>query len=484
MRNNAPSDQSPTKQGLYDPQFEHDACGVGFIAHIKGGKTHSIILQGLKILNNLSHRGATGYDPLLGDGAGILLQIPDAHLRRACGQMKITLPAVGQYGVGMVFLPREAASRMACEQEIERAVLAEGQLLLGWRDVPTDNRGLSKAAVAVEPVVRQVFIARGDTDITQDDLERKLYIIRKRSGHAIQALNLRHGKEFYVPSMSTRTIVYKGMLLAQQVGEYYLDLQDAHMVSALALVHQRFSTNTFPTWDLAHPFRMIAHNGEINTLRGNVNWIRARQQGISSPVLKDDLHKIWPLIYDGQSDSASFDNALELLTMGGYPLAHAMMMLIPEAWSGNKLMDEDRRAFYEYHAGMMEPWDGPAAMAFTDGRQIGATLDRNGLRPARYLITDDDLVVLASEAGVLDIPESKIVKKWRLQPGKMFLVDLDKGKIIDDAELKHHLATEKPYKEWIKKGRIRLDDLPDPAPAEPSRVALLDRQQPFASAIQ
>jgi glutamate synthase (NADPH/NADH) large chain len=470
---------APGAQGLYDPKNERDACGVGFVAHIKGGKSHSIIEQGLQILNNLSHRGATGYDPLLGDGAGILIQLPDAHLRRVCGLQKLTLPAVGQYGAGMVFLPREPASRMACEQEIERAVQAEGQVLLGWRDVPTDNSGLSKAAIAVEPIVRQVFIARGQTNMTQDDLERKLYIIRKRSGHAIQALNLRHGKEFYVPSMSTRTIVYKGMLLAEQVGEYFVDLQDPAMITALALVHQRFSTNTFPTWDLAHPFRMIAHNGEINTLRGNVNWIRARQRGISSPVLGEDLNKIWPLIYDGQSDSASFDNALELLTMGGYPLAHAMMMMIPEAWSGNKLMDDDRRAFYEYHAGMMEPWDGPAAMAFTDGRQIGATLDRNGLRPARYVITDDDFVVLASEAGVLDIPENKIVKKWRLQPGKMFLVDLERGKIVDDAELKRELSTAKPYKEWIKKGRIRLDDLPDPAPADASTVPLLDRQQAF-----
>ena len=479
MLSDALNSQSPAKQGLYDPQYERDACGVGFVAHIKGGKSHGIIEQGLQILNNLSHRGATGYDPLLGDGAGILIQLPDAHLRRACGRQKLTLPAAGQYGVGMVFLPRESASRVACEQEIERAIHAEGQLLLGWRDVPTDNRGLSRAAIAVEPVVRQVFVSRGNNDMTQDDLERKLYIIRKRSGHAIQALNLRHGKEFYVPSMSSRTMVYKGMLLAEQVGEYYPDLLDKGMVTALALVHQRFSTNTFPTWDLAHPFRMVAHNGEINTLRGNVNWIRARQHGISSPVLKDDLHKIWPLIYDGQSDSASFDNALELLTMGGYPLAHAMMMLIPEAWSGNRLMDEDRRAFYEYHAGLMEPWDGPAAMAFTDGRQIGATLDRNGLRPARYLVTDDDYVVLASEAGVLDIPESKIVKKWRLQPGKMFLVDLEQGRIIDDAELKRQLASEKPYREWIKKGRIRLEDMPDPAPAEASKVPLLDRQQAF-----
>ncbi len=474
----------PVAQGLYDPRFEHDACGVGFVAHVKGKRSHSIIEQGLKILDNLSHRGATGYDPLLGDGAGILIQLPDAHLRRVCGKQGMTLPALGQYGVGMVFLPREPASRMACEQEIERAIDAEGQILLGWRDVPTDNNGLSQATIAVEPLIRQVFVARGVRGasagaMTQDDLERKLYIIRKRSGHAIQALKLRHGKEFYVSSFSTRTIVYKGMLLADQVGKYYLDLQDPVMTTALALVHQRFSTNTFPTWDLSHPFRMIAHNGEINTLRGNVNWIRARQQSIASPVLKEDLKKIWPLIYDGQSDSASFDNCLEMLVMGGYSLAHAMMMMIPEAWSGHKLMDEDRKAFYEYHATLMEAWDGPAAMAFTDGRQIGAMLDRNGLRPARYILTDDDLVVLASEAGVLDIPESKIVKKWRLQPGKMFLVDIEKGKIIDDEQLKRELATAKPYRDWVNQARIRLDDLPEPAPAEKSTVPLLDLQQAF-----
>ncbi len=469
----------PGAEGLYNPQNEHDACGVGFVAHVKGKKSHAIVEQGLKILDNLSHRGATGYDPLLGDGAGILIQLPDQHLRRVCGQQGLTLPAIGQYGVGMVFLPREPASRMACEQEIERSIHTEGQILLGWRDVPTDNNGLSPATIAVEPLIRQIFVARGSKEMTQDDLERKLFIIRKSSGHAIQALQLRHGKEFYVPSFSTRTIVYKGMLLADQVGKYYTDLQDKTMTTALALVHQRFSTNTFPTWDLSHPFRMIAHNGEINTLRGNVNWIRARQQAIASPVLKDDLDKIWPLIYDGQSDSASFDNCLEMLVMGGYSLAHAMMMMIPEAWSGHKLMDEDRRAFYEYHATLMEAWDGPAAMAFTDGRQIGAMLDRNGLRPARYVLTDDDMVVLASEAGVLDIPESKIIKKWRLQPGRMFLVDIEKGKIVNDDELKSELATAKPYREWVERARIRLDDLPESAPAEKTKVPLLDLQQAF-----
>ncbi|MEO8537649.1 MAG: glutamate synthase central domain-containing protein, partial [Betaproteobacteria bacterium] len=469
----------PAAQGLYDPAHEHDACGLGFVAQIKGRKTHEIIAQGLQILENLTHRGATGADPLQGDGAGILIQLPDAFFRRACGKLSITLPAIGQYGVGMVFLPQEPASRMACEQEIERAIYAEGQVLLGWRDVPTDNSGLSKRTQEVEPVIRQVFIARGARDMDQDALERKLYVLRKRAGHAIQALNLRHGKEFYVPSLSTRTIVYKGMLLAHQVGEYYVDLHDPTMVSALAMVHQRFSTNTFPTWDLAHPFRFISHNGEINTLRGNFNWIRAREGAIASTVLGDDLAKLWPLIYEGQSDSAAFDNALELLVMGGYPLAHAMMLMIPEAWAGNPLMDDDRRAFYEYHAALMEPWDGPAAMAFTDGRQIGATLDRNGLRPARFVVTDDDYIVMASEVGVLDIPESKIVKKWRLQPGKMLLVDLEAGRIVDDDELKRTLATAKPYREWVDQCRMRLEDMPEPAPPVPSTVPLLDRQQVF-----
>ena len=406
----------PDAQGMYDPKHEHDACGMGFVANIKGRKSHDIVEKGLKVLENLTHRGAVGADKLQGDGAGILIQVPDTFFRRECGKLKITLPAVGQYGVGMVFLPQEPASRMACEQEIERAIASEGQVLLGWRNVPVDDSGFSEGVKAIEPIIRQVFVGRGSKNMDQDALERKLYIIRKSSGHAIQALKLRHGKEFYVPSMSTRTIVYKGMLLADQVGAFYLDLKDPMLITALAMVHQRFSTNTFPTWDLAHPFRMVCHNGEINTLRGNCNWIRAREGAIASSVLGDDLPKLWPLIYDGQSDTASFDNCLELLTMSGYSLAHAAMLMIPEAWAGNALMDEDRRAFYEYHAALMEPWDGPAAMAFTDGRQIGATLDRNGLRPARYIVTDDDMIVMASEVGVLDIPEEKIVKKWRLQP--------------------------------------------------------------------
>ncbi|HSA88728.1 MAG TPA: glutamate synthase-related protein [Burkholderiales bacterium] len=465
---------------LYHPSYEHDACGVGFVAHIKGKKSHAIVEQGLSVLKNLSHRGAVGYDPKLSDGAGCLIQIPDRFYREEMARQGVKLPPAGQYGVGMVFLPRDPASRLACEYEIERAIKDEGQVLLGWRDVPVDHSDLAEPAKKLEPVIRQVFIGRGRRVTVTDALERKLYIIRKSSGHAIQALKLKHGKEFYVPSMSARTVCYKGMLLAYQVGEYYLDLKDARVESALALVHQRFSTNTFPSWDLAHPFRMICHNGEINTLRGNVNWIRARQGAISSPILGKDLDKIWPLIYDGQSDSASFDNALELLVMAGYSVAHAMMMMIPEAWENHTLMDPARRAFYEYHAAMMEPWDGPASIAFTDGRLIGATLDRNGLRPSRYIVTDDDLVIMGSECGCLPIPEDKIVKKWRLQPGKMFLVDLEKGRIVDDKELKDTLAGARPYAEWIERIRVKLDEV-ESEKTRPlkSAVALLDRQQAF-----
>jgi glutamate synthase (NADPH/NADH) large chain len=468
-------------QGLYNPVNEHDACGVGFVAHIKGKKSHSIVDQGLLILKNLTHRGAVGADPRASDGAGILIQIPDRFFREEMAKQGVTLPPAGQYGVGMVFLPQEPASRIACEYEIERAIKDEGQVLLGWRDVPRDPSVLGESVKAIEPVIRQVFIGRGGVVRVTDALERKLFIIRRAAGQAIQALKLKHGKEYYVPSISARTVVYKGMLMARDMADYFLDLKDARVASALALVHQRFSTNTFPTWELAHPFRLIAHNGEINTLRGNVNWIRARQGAISSPVLGKDLEKVWPLIYPGQSDSASFDNALELLVMGGYSLAHAVMMLIPEAWEGHTLMDERRRAFYEYHAAMMEPWDGPAAIAFSDGRQIGATLDRNGLRPARYLVTDDDLVVMASETGVLPIAEERIVKKWRLQPGKMFMVDLEAGRIIDDKELKDQLASARPYRDWIDRIRIKLDDLPEPKELRvQSAESVLDRQQAFA----
>ncbi|HEY8027731.1 MAG TPA: glutamate synthase-related protein [Burkholderiaceae bacterium] len=467
-------------QGMYDPSNEHDACGVGFVAHIKGKKSHSIVEQGLLILKNLDHRGAVGADKLMGDGAGVLIQIPDQYYREEMQKQGIELPPPGEYGVGMVFLPKEHASRIACEQEIERAVLAEGQVLLGWRDVPVDiDMPMSPTVRDKEPVIRQVFIGRGQDIMVTDALERKLYVIRKSSGHAIQALDLLHGKEFFVPSMSARTVVYKGLLLADQVGVYYKDLQDPRCISALALVHQRFSTNTFPEWPLAHPYRLIAHNGEINTVKGNFNWMRAREGVMKSAVLGDDLKKLFPLIYEGQSDTACFDNVLELLLMAGYPLAQAMMMMIPEAWENHALMDDNRRAFYEYHAAMMEPWDGPAAMAFTDGRHIGGTLDRNGLRPARYIVTDDDLVVMASESGVLPIPESKIIKKWRLQPGKMFLIDLDAGRIIDDKELKDTYANAKPYKQWIASVRIKLGGLKQELPEAPLATSLLDRQQLF-----
>ncbi len=466
------------KQGLYDPANEHDACGVGFIAHIKGRKSHAIIRQGLKILENLTHRGAVGADPLAGDGAGILLQIPDLFLREECSHKGIELPPPGEYGVGMVFLPADAVSRANCESLIEQTIIDEGQRLLGWRDVPTRDSCLGESVRAVEPVIRQVFIASAAADA--GDFERKLFVIRKIVENAVLVSGWPQRERFYIPSLSCRTLVYKGMLLADQVDAFYPDLNDERMVSALALVHQRFSTNTFPSWDLAHPFRMVAHNGEINTLRGNINWMAARRHSMSSRLLGDDLEKLWPLIAEGQSDSACFDNALELLVAGGYSLAHAMMILIPEAWAGNPLMDERRRAFYEYHAALMEPWDGPAAMAFTDGIQIGATLDRNGLRPARYLITDDDMVVMASEMGVLDIPEHKIVRKWRLQPGKMFLIDTAEGRIIDDAELKATLAAAHPYQQWLDRTQILLSTLPVGESTPPSAPeALLDRQQAF-----
>ena len=472
-------------QGLYDPRNEHDACGVGFVAHIKGARNHEIVENGLQILLNLDHRGAVGADPLFGDGAGILIQLPDELYREEMAAQGVKLPPVGEYGVGMLFMPKEHASRIACEEEVERAIAAEGQILLGWRDVPVNGEmPMSPLVRESEPVIRQVFIGQGPDVMVQDALERKLYVIRKRTAHSVRDLNLKHGTEYFVPSMSTRTITYKGLLLAGQVGEYFTDLKDPRTRSAFALVHQRFSTTTFPAWELAHPFRMVAHNGEINTVKGNYNWMRAREGIMKSAVLGSDLEKLFPLIFPGQSDTACFDNCLELLTMAGYSLSHAIMMMIPEAWEQHTLMDLNRRAFYEYHAAMMEPWDGPAAIAFTDGRQIGATLDRNGLRPARYIVTDDDLVVMASEAGVLHhIPESRIIKKWRLQPGKMFLIDLEQGRIIDDKEIKDQLAASKPYRQWIERIRVKLDEIEadgdeiheDWSPAE----SLLDRQQAF-----
>ena len=472
------------EHGLYAKSHEHDACGLGFVAHIKGEKRHDIVLGALKILENIDHRGAVGADPLMGDGAGILIQIPDQLYREEMAKQGVELPPAGEYGVGMVFLPKEHASRLACEQELERAIKAEGQVLLGWRDVPVNrDMPMSPAVREKEPIMRQVFIGRGSHVIVQDALERKLYVIRKTASAAIQNLGLKHSKEYYVPSMSSRTVVYKGLLLADQVGVYYNDLADERCVSAIGLVHQRFSTNTFPEWPLAHPYRYVAHNGEINTVRGNYNWMVAREGVMASPVLGEDLKKLYPISFAGQSDTATFDNCLELLTMAGYPISQAVMMMIPEPWEQHEAMDERRRAFYEYHAAMMEPWDGPASLVFTDGRQIGATLDRNGLRPSRYVVTEDDLVILASEAGVLPVPDSKIVRKWRLQPGKMLLIDLEQGRMIEDDELKANVVNTKPYKQWIENLRIKLDQVEVPAdfvvPAKTSELPLLERQQAF-----
>src|SRR5450631_4074017 len=431
----------PEAFGLYDPSLEKDSCGVGFIANIKGKKSHQIVADALRILCNLEHRGAVGADPRFGDGAGILLQIPHAFFARKAAEIGFQLPPPGEYAIGALFMPRETAWRNVIKSIVADQIKAEGLMLLGWRDVPTDNDSLGETVKPTEPTHMQVFIGRNGAARTEDEFERRLYILRKSISQAIYQRRDRGMAGYYPCSMSCRTVIYKGMFLADQLGAYYPDLHDADFESALALVHQRFSTNTFPTWSLAHPYRYIAHNGEINTLRGNVNWMAARQASVSSPLFGTDINKLWPISYEGQSDTACFDNALEFLTQGGYPLAHAVMMMIPEAWAGNPLMNEERRAFYEYNAALMEPWDGPAAIAFTNGRQIGATLDRNGLRPARYLLTRDDRIVMASEMGVLPIPEKDIVKKWRLQPGKMLLVDLDEGRLIPDEELKTPMAT-------------------------------------------
>jgi glutamate synthase (NADPH) large chain len=470
----------PAAQGLYDPTREHDACGVGFVADLKARPSHKIVEHGLQILENLTHRGATGADPLAGDGAGILVQIPHAFVKEVCAPLRIKLPEPGHYAVGHMFMPRNHAQRIYCESVVARVIDAEGLKLLGWRDVPTDNSRLSVPVIQTEPTHRQVFIGRGPEVEDESDFERKLYILRKVISNTINGETGGHDIGFYTVSLSCRTLVYKGMFLAYQLGAYYPDLHHPSFASALALVHQRFSTNTFPSWKLAHPYRMVAHNGEINTLRGNVNWMAARQASVTSPLFGKDIKKLWPISYEGQSDTACFDNALEFLVQGGYSLAHAAMMLIPEAWAGNPLMDAKRRAFYEYHACLMEPWDGPAAMAFTDGRQIGATLDRNGLRPARYLVTDDGLVIMASETGVLPIDEKTIVQKWRLQPGKMLLIDLDKGRIVSDEEIKAELASAHPYQQWLDRTQIRVHELPGtPAPSPRTNVSLLDRQQAF-----
>ena len=466
--------------GLFDPAQERDSCGVGFIADIKGQKSHKIVEDALTILVNLEHRGAVGADPRAGDGAGILVQTPHKFLAKKAAELGFILPAPGHYAVGALFLPHDEEWRREIMDTYAAVAAQEGMTILGWRDVPTDNSTLGVTVKPTEPVHKQVFLGRGSKIHSEDEFERRLYILRKTISSTLYGKRDRRTSHYYPVSISCRTLIYKGMFLADQLGTYYPDLHDPDFESALALVHQRFSTNTFPTWSLAHPYRMIAHNGEINTLRGNNNWMAARQASVSSPYFGGDITKLWPISYEGQSDTACFDNALEFLVMGGYPLAHAVMMMIPEAWAGNPLMNAERRAFYEYNAALMEPWDGPAAIAFTDGRQIGATLDRNGLRPARYLVTRDGRIVMASEMGVLQIPEEEIVTKWRLQPGKMLLVDLQEGRLIPDDEIKAKLARSHPYQAWLDRTQIVLEDLPDSSEAAPiSNLSLIDRQQAF-----
>ena len=469
----------PPKQGLYDPQFERDACGIGFVASIKGRRSHDIIEKGLQVLINLTHRGACGCDPETGDGAGILLQIPHEFFRRECAKIGIELPEPGAYGVGMLFVPVEHPRRLRSEGIVEQIIREEGQAVLGWRDVPVDNSVLGFVAKASQPFITQVFIGRAP-GLDQPVFERQLYIIRKRIEAMANSAGMEEARSLYVPSMSSITVVYKGLLIATQITRFYRDLSDPLVVSALALVHQRFSTNTFPTWELAHPYRYLAHNGEINTLRGNVNWMKARESVLASPLFGDDIKKLFPIVAADGSDSANLDNAVELLVQTGRALPHAMMMLIPEAWSGNPHMKPEKRAFYEYHASLMEPWDGPAAIVFTDGRLIGATLDRNGLRPARYLVTHDDLAVMASETGVLPIRPEEVRYKGRLQPGKMFLVDTQEGRIIDDKELKARMAARRPYAEWLREHQITLEALPEPPRVHPpDHETLVHRQRAF-----
>ena len=469
----------PPAQGMYDPAYEHDACGIGFVASIRGHRSHDIIRKGIQVLINLTHRGACGCDPETGDGAGLLIQIPHTFFARECAKMGFDLPEPGTYGVGMTFLPVEKHQRLQCEGILERILQEEGLSVLGWRDTPVDGDAIGRVARQSQPYIQQIFVG-APAGMDEDTLERKLYVVRKRAEREIAESEVEDKEMFYVPSLSARTIVYKGLLLAPQIANFYGELSDPDVTSALCLVHQRFSTNTFPSWQLAHPYRYIAHNGEINTLKGNVAWMHARQSILASPLFGDDIKKLFPIIAPGGSDSANFDNAVELLFQSGRSMAHAMAMLIPEAWSGNPHMRPEKRAFYEYHCSLMEPWDGPAAIAFTDGRVIGATLDRNGLRPGRYVVTHDDLVVMASEAGVLGVAPENVKMKGRLQPGKMFLVDTVEGRIISDREIKKRLAARQPYEQWLKENQITMDQLPEPSRVHGSDSAtLLCRQRAF-----
>jgi len=470
----------PEKQGLYDPRFEHDSCGVGFVVNMKGRKSHDIVRQALTVLVNLRHRGACGCESNTGDGAGILMQTPHEFLKKACAQEKIALPSFGEYGVGMVYLPPETSERYKCEKLFEEIIGNEGHRLLGWRTVPTTNALLGSTARDSEPVVRQVFIAR-DPRIKDDmTFERELYVVRKLAERGIRYAGIKGGNRFYISSLSYKTIIYKGMLMPEQVDAFYPDLLDPAVESALALVHSRFSTNTFPSWDRAHPYRYVAHNGEINTLRGNINWMHARESLLKSDLFGDDMKKLLPIINEDGSDSGMFDNCLEFLVLGGRSLPHAMMMMIPEPWSGHESMSEEKKAFYEYHGCLMEPWDGPASIAFTDGIKIGAVLDRNGLRPSRYYVTKDDRVIMASEVGVLDVAPEQVLEKGRLQPGRMFLIDTELGRIVADEEIKEKIATERPYRLWLNQSLIDLEDLPEPSHVhQPDHATVLLRQQAF-----
>jgi glutamate synthase (ferredoxin) len=469
----------PPAQGLYDPSHEHDACGVGFVVDIKGRRSHTIVRRALSVLINLLHRGACGCEANTGDGAGILIQIPDKFLRRECGRLGIPLPPAKDYGCGFVFLPRDAEQRDIVRALLHSIVDEEGQRLLGWREVPTDDHLIGASALSVEPHIMQVFIGRGPAVRDHGHFERKLYVIRKLFEKAVAALDIPENRYAYMPSLSSNTLIYKGMLSADQIETMFPDLTDPDFESALALVHQRFSTNTFPSWPLAHPYRYIAHNGEINTLRGNINWMKAREALCRSAALGDDLKKVLPVTRDGLSDSATFDNVLEFLVMNGRSLPHAILMMIPEPWQNHESMSPERRAFYEYHSSLMEPWDGPASIAFTDGTVIGAVLDRNGLRPSRYYVTTDDMVVMASEVGVLDIPAEKILMKERLHPGRIFLVDTAKGRIVDDEEIKAQLAAEHPYADWLRDNLVHLEELKaHPVPAM-DHATVLTRQIAF-----
>lgn len=468
----------PEKQGLYDPQFEHDACGVGFVCQMKGKRTHEIIQQALTMLVNLDHRGACGCEVNTGDGAGILLQMPHGFFAKAAKELNISLPAPGQYAVGMIYASPDPKVRAVSEKNFEAVAAAEGQKVLGWRTVPTDNSSLGKTALDSEPMHRQVFIARGSNCASDQDFERKLFVIRKVAHQKNRTSGL--DSFWYAPSISSRTLIYKGMLMPEQVGKYFVDLSDPAMDTALALVHSRFSTNTFPSWERSHPYRYIAHNGEINTLRGNINWMKARESMLSSPLFGDDISKILPIVNTSGSDSAMFDNVLELLVMGGRSLPHAMMMMIPEPWSGHESMSEEKKAFYEYHSCLMEPWDGPASVVFTDGTMIGATLDRNGLRPSRYYVTKDDYVIMASEAGVLPVEPERVASKGRLQPGRMFLVNMQEGRIVADEEIKQQIALENPYRRWLDENLVKLADISNaPEVQEPDHGTVLQRQLAF-----